>query len=289
MLLHFLSLASNEPLDALPQMGGDRRAYLARVLGALGVVPVLIERYGCYRVGKQLTGGSLMEQTNPYDEYAKGIASLDEAGVEGEPLGILPRMLDLLGNLDGLTILDAGCGEGYLSGVLASRSAKVTGIDVSPRLIQIAREKDPDGAIEYRVGDLSKPLPEYEEHFDAIASRLVLNDVYDYKGFIATLTSVLKPGGRLVVAMNNLLLRGSQAPERLLRLRQRVSLLGDGCGRHQGTLLPPNPRRVPRHLPGLRLVQLVDPPDVANNPRIETLLPEGYWLPFLMILAFEKS
>jgi 2-polyprenyl-3-methyl-5-hydroxy-6-metoxy-1,4-benzoquinol methylase len=112
-------------------------------------------------------------------------------------------MLDLLGNLDGLTILDAGCGEGYLSRVLASRSAKVTGIDVSPRLIQIAREKDPDGAIEYRVGDLSKPLPEYEEHFDAIASRLVLNDVYDYKGFIATLTSVLKPGGRLVVAMNN--------------------------------------------------------------------------------------
>ena len=68
-------------------------------------------------------------------------------------------------------------------------------------MIQIAREKDPDGAIEYRVGDLSKPLPEYEEHFDAIASRLVLNDVYDYKGFIATLTSVLKPGGRLVVAM----------------------------------------------------------------------------------------
>lgn len=148
-----------------------------------------------------------MEQTNPYDdyaeEYAKGIASLEEAGVEGEPLGLLPRMLDLLGNLDGLTILDAGCGEGYLSRVLASRSAKVTGIDVSPRLIQIAREKDPDGAIEYRVGDLSKPLPEYEEHFDAIASRLVLNDVYDYKGFIATLTSVLKPGGRLVVAMNN--------------------------------------------------------------------------------------
>jgi 2-polyprenyl-3-methyl-5-hydroxy-6-metoxy-1,4-benzoquinol methylase len=29
-------------------------------------------------------------------------------------------MLDLLGNLDGLTILDAGCGEGYLSRVLAS-------------------------------------------------------------------------------------------------------------------------------------------------------------------------
>ena len=53
------------------------------------------------------------------------------------------------------------------------------------------------------MGDLSKPLPEYEEHFDAIARRLELNDVYDYKGFIATLTSVLKPGGRLVVAMNN--------------------------------------------------------------------------------------
>jgi 2-polyprenyl-3-methyl-5-hydroxy-6-metoxy-1,4-benzoquinol methylase len=135
MPLPYLSLASNEPLDALPQMRGDRRAYLACVLRALGVVPVLIERYGCYLVGKQLNGDSLMEQTNPYDDYAKGIASLEEAGVEGEPLGVLPCMLDLLGNLHGLTILDAGCGEGYHSRVLASRSAKVTGIDVSPRLI----------------------------------------------------------------------------------------------------------------------------------------------------------
>jgi hypothetical protein len=39
----------------------------------------------------------------------------------------------------------------------------------------------------------------------------------------------------------------------------------------------------------LRLVKLVDLPDVANNPRMETLLPEGYRLPFLMIMAFEKS
>ncbi len=70
MPLPYLSLASNEPLDALPQMRGDRRAYLACVLGALGVVPVLIECYGCYLVGKQLTGGSLMKQTNPCDDYA---------------------------------------------------------------------------------------------------------------------------------------------------------------------------------------------------------------------------
>ena len=142
-----------------------------------------------------------------YDDYAarysEGIEGLERAGVERDPLGILPRLLALLGDVAGLRVLDAGCGEGYLSRILAGRGARVTGIDISTRLIELAREKDPENSIEYRVADLSEPLPEYEEFFDATASRLVLNDVADYRGFVATLAAVLKPGARLVVALNN--------------------------------------------------------------------------------------
>jgi 2-polyprenyl-3-methyl-5-hydroxy-6-metoxy-1,4-benzoquinol methylase len=236
-----------------------------------------------------------MEKTNAYDdyaeEYAKGVAGLEEAGVEGDPLGLLPRLLDLLGHLDGRTVLDAGCGEGYLSRVLSSRGARVTGIDISPRLVRMARQKDPEGTIDYRVADLSKPLPDHEEHFDAVASRLVLNDVYDHEGFIATLSAVLKPGGRLVIAMNN--------PYSYV-VRKHVRDYFDSGGAHlyrgmaaEGIRVHFYHRTLEEYLDaflagGLRLLKLVDPPNVASNPRMDTLLPEGYRLPFLMILAFEK-
>ena len=115
----------------------------------------------------------------------------------------MARFLRSSANVSGLTVLDAGCGEGYLSRILAQRGAQVTGIDISPRLVEMARAKDPDGAITYQVADLSQPLPAYQAHFDLIASYFVLNDVYDYQGFLATLSASLKPGGRLVIFMNN--------------------------------------------------------------------------------------
>jgi len=79
---------------------------------------------------------------------------------------------------------------------------KVTGIDIAASLIEIARAKDPAGSIVYQVADLSQPLPAYQSHFDLIASHLVLNDVYDYQGFLTTLGAVAKPGGHLVLSLN---------------------------------------------------------------------------------------
>jgi 2-polyprenyl-3-methyl-5-hydroxy-6-metoxy-1,4-benzoquinol methylase len=56
----------------------------------------------------------------------------------------------------------------------------VTGIDLAHHLIALARARDPAGAIDYRVADLSAPLPQDAGLFDAVASYLVLNDVEDY-------------------------------------------------------------------------------------------------------------
>jgi SAM-dependent methyltransferase len=142
--------------------------------------------------------------TNPpggdYDAYAdevrQDVAWREQGGPGADPDGILPPMLDLLGDLGGRRVLDAGCGEGYLARVLAASGAQVTGMDISPRLIEQARSQDPDGAIDYRVADLSRPLPEQAASFDAMASHLVLNDVPDYRGFARTIAGVLRPGGR---------------------------------------------------------------------------------------------
>jgi len=104
--------------------------------------------------------------SNTYDEFAsqytKMMTAQEKAGVE--PGSNMSRFLQVVGDVFGLTVLDAGCGEGYLSRILSSRGATVTGIDISPRLVEMARAKDPTGTITYQVADLSRPLPAYQDH-----------------------------------------------------------------------------------------------------------------------------
>ena len=86
---------------------------------------------------------------NTYDEFASQYADMmtaqEQGGVASD--SNMARFLQVVGNVSGLTVLDAGCGEGYLSRILAQGGAQVIGFDISPRLIEIARAKDPDGAI----------------------------------------------------------------------------------------------------------------------------------------------
>lgn len=148
-----------------------------------------------------------VDPVGDYDAYAaeyRVLAARRElGGVDEDPTGILPRLFELLGDVTGQRVLDAGCGDGYLARFLAARGAKVTGIDISPRLIGAARRLDLADQISYQIADLTRPLPGLAASFDAVASCLVLNDLQDYRGFAATLGGVLKPGGRMVLAFNN--------------------------------------------------------------------------------------
>jgi 2-polyprenyl-3-methyl-5-hydroxy-6-metoxy-1,4-benzoquinol methylase len=92
-------------------------------------------------------------------QYAANVAWREQGGADGDPFGLLPPLLEVLGDITSCQVLDAGCGEGYLARVLTARGAHVTGIDLSPRLIELARAKDPAGDIDYQVADLSHPVP----------------------------------------------------------------------------------------------------------------------------------
>jgi magnesium-protoporphyrin O-methyltransferase len=60
-------------------------------------------------------------------------------------------------DLRGARVLDAGCGSGALAVELARRGARVTAVDISPTLVNLARERAPDAAIDWRVGDMLDP------------------------------------------------------------------------------------------------------------------------------------
>ena len=64
-------------------------------------------------------------------------------------------------DMTGLRLLDAGCGTGALAVEAAKRGATVLAIDLSPTLVELARERQPvfsgAGSIDFRSGDMSDP------------------------------------------------------------------------------------------------------------------------------------
>ncbi|HYB88311.1 MAG TPA: class I SAM-dependent methyltransferase [Streptosporangiaceae bacterium] len=224
-------------------------------------------------------------------QYAANVTWREQGGVGGDPFGLLPPLLALLGDITGGRVLDAGCGEGYLARVLAARGARVTGIDLSPHLIELARAKDPAGDIDYRVADLSLPVPGTAGYFDAAASYLVLNDVRNYRGFAATLAASLKPGGRAVLAFNN--------PYSAVVDRHVADYFDSGAASPYRGLWEAGIKTYHYHRTledyldaffahDLHLTKLADIAARADSHRPDAHLPHGARFPRFMILAFSK-
>jgi len=53
-----------------------------------------------------------------------------------------PAFLELIGDVRGRRVLDAGCGEGYNTRILARRGGRLTGVDLSERMIALARAEE---------------------------------------------------------------------------------------------------------------------------------------------------
>ncbi len=69
------------------------------------------------------------------------------------------------------SIIDLGCGTGALASVLDDMGLKVTAIDAASKMLKIAKKKNKDKEITFIQGDILKPLPFKDHHFDlAIAS-----------------------------------------------------------------------------------------------------------------------
>ena len=127
-------------------------------------------------------------------------------------------VLAAIGPCHGLDVLDAGCGEGYLTREIASRGAhQVTGADKSPALIAAARAASAgQSAACFREADLAA-LPFSDDSFDLAVVNHVLNDLPDVVGPVGELARVLRPGGRLVVLMLHPCFYGHRAERQEIR------------------------------------------------------------------------
>jgi SAM-dependent methyltransferase len=140
-------------------------------------------------------------RANHYDAFADAYAAATNDGLINAYYE-RPEMLRLLGDVSGRRILDAGCGSGVLSAELHARGASVTGIDSSPRMLQLARQRVSDG-VELRLADLSDSLPFDDGSFDDVVASLVLHYLENWTPTLAELRRVLRPGGRLMMSVDH--------------------------------------------------------------------------------------
>jgi SAM-dependent methyltransferase len=138
---------------------------------------------------------------NDYDSFAEAYSVGNEAGLINGYY-TRPAILDLAGDVAGRRILDAGCGSGPLSAALRNRGATVTGFDSSAKMLELARQRLGPGA-DLHLADLGGPLPFPDGPFDDVIACLVLHYLQGWTAPLAELRRVLRPGGRLIVAVDH--------------------------------------------------------------------------------------
>jgi 2-polyprenyl-3-methyl-5-hydroxy-6-metoxy-1,4-benzoquinol methylase len=106
----------------------------------------------------------------------------------------------LPGPLDGLHVLDAGCGSGLFTADLVARGAEVTSIDIGRGLVQEARKKAPAASL---AQSSLQAIGFASGTFDAVLCTEVIEHTPDPRLSLGELFRVLKPGGTLVVTVPN--------------------------------------------------------------------------------------
>ena len=112
---------------------------------------------------------------------------------------IIGIILDHAGVTEGKAILDVACGTGVLiPDYLKRKVASVTGIDISPKMAEIARAKFSQERVTILCGDVETTA--FDRQFDCIVVYNAFPHFPDPERLIRTLSGLLKPDGTLTVA-----------------------------------------------------------------------------------------
>lgn len=124
------------------------------------------------------------------------LAVLDAAEAQPVAVELRTRSYELLGDVKGRTVVDAGCGGGRAVAELAERGAHAIGVDLAPEMIAAAQERWPAG--EFRVGD-GCDLPLETGSVAGYRADKLLHALEDPARAVAEARRVLAPGGRAVL------------------------------------------------------------------------------------------
>ena len=138
-----------------------------------------------------------MAKQNIYDnetfftEYQK----LRAREVNANNLFELPTLIFLLPDLEGKRVLDLGCGSGERCIDYLKRGAiRVTGVDISEKMLSVAKNSNSDPRIDYRKMPM-EDIDSINDTFDVVISSLALHYVEDFSGVVKNVSRLLCEGG----------------------------------------------------------------------------------------------
>jgi SAM-dependent methyltransferase len=120
--------------------------------------------------------------------------------------GIRESQLGVLGEVDGLDVVELGCGTAYFSAWLAKRGARPVGIDPTPAQLETARAMQAETGIEFPlVEGVAEDVPLPDASFDLALSEYGASIWADPYKWIPEAARLLRPDGRLVFLRNSTL------------------------------------------------------------------------------------
>ena len=142
-------------------------------------------------------------------------------------------LMELLGDVKGLAVLDVACGEGFYTRMIRQRgAARVVGVDLSQGMIELARSQEARHqlGVEFLVKD-ARELPA-ENQFDLVVAAYLLNYAHDQgelESMCDGIARSLKPGGRFVTVNSSPTLFYPSAPPRIANTDLKQPFMANGA------------------------------------------------------------
>jgi ubiquinone/menaquinone biosynthesis methyltransferase len=129
------------------------------------------------------------ESAPRYDLATRGLSLGQDASWKRALVAALP-------DLSSPACLDLACGTGDVALQLAERfpAGEIHGLDLTPGMIEIARERDRSGRVDFAVGDMSR-LDFPDASLDVVTGSYAIRNAPDLGGTLDEIARVLKPGG----------------------------------------------------------------------------------------------
>ena len=146
-----------------------------------------------------------MAQQNIYDNetFFEGYKKLRENEVNANNLFEIPALFSMIPDLKDKTILDLGCGFGeHCKRFVENGAKKVVGIDISEKMLEIAKQENADSKITY-INMPMENISQLKEKFDVVISSLAFHYVEDFAGVIKNIFDLLNEKGIFLFSQEN--------------------------------------------------------------------------------------
>ncbi len=146
-----------------------------------------------------------MAQQNIYDNqtFFEGYKKIRENEVNANNLFEIPALFSMLPDLKDKTILDLGCGFGkHCKRFVESGAKKVIGIDISEKMLEIAKQENADSKITY-INMPMENISKLNDKFDIVVSSLAFHYVQDFSGVVKNIYDMLNENGVFLFSQEN--------------------------------------------------------------------------------------